>query len=99
MPSSLNKLFRQANLARRSDGDRKKHPKSREGRRSIRVEKLLKKASQSGADLRLPVMGGTKFPTQDSIAPAKQKLRETQNVGNPKPVRPKFKQWISARIP
>jgi hypothetical protein len=56
------------------------------------VETLLKKmSSMSGSDLRLPVMGGTKFPTQDSIQPAKSKLKETQAVGNPKPVRPKFK--------
>ena len=62
--------------------------KCRKGRRPARVETFLKKGSQSGADLRLPVMGGTKFPTGDSVSQAKSKLKEHQNVGQPKMVRP-----------
>jgi hypothetical protein len=62
--------------------------KCRKGRRPARVETFLKKGSESGADLRLPVMGGTKFPTGDSLAQSKAKLKEHQNVGQPKMVRP-----------
>jgi len=62
--------------------------KCRKGRRPVRVETLLKKGSQSGADLRLPVMGGTKFPTGDSLSQAKQTLKEHQNVAKPKMVQP-----------
>lgn len=62
--------------------------KCRKGRRPARVETFLKKGSQSGADLRLPVMGGTKFPTGDSLAQSRAKLKEHQNVGQPKMVRP-----------
>ena len=36
-----------------------------------------KKASQPGQDLRMPVMGGTKFPTSDSTQPASQKLNQS----------------------
>jgi hypothetical protein len=33
-------------------------------------------------------MGGTKFPTNDSLAQSKSKLKEHQNVGKPKMIRP-----------
>ena len=56
-----------------------KHTKARRGKRPIRVETLLKKSSQSGADLRLPLMGGTKFPTQDSLSKSKKLLKEHQD--------------------
>jgi len=62
------------------------HLKARKGRRPIRVDTLLKKkeGSQSGADLRIPLMGGTKFPTQDSgIEEAQKKLTKSQNIGVP----------------
>lgn len=62
------------------------HLKARKGRRPIRVDTLLKKkeSSQSGADLRSPLMGGTKFPTQDSgISDAEKKLKKRQNIGVP----------------
>lgn len=62
--------------------------KSRKGRRPARVETLIKKGSQSGADLRIPLMGGTKFPTNDSLSQARSTLKEHQNVGKPKMVRP-----------
>ena len=65
------------------------HQKTRSGKRPIRVHNLLKKqSSTSGADLRLPVMGGTKFPTNDSLTQSKQLLKETQDVARPKMVRP-----------
>lgn len=47
-----------------------------------------KEASPTGRDLRAPMMGGTKFPTGDSLAEAKSKLKEHQNVAKPKMVRP-----------
>ena len=70
------------------------HLKGRGGRRSIRVATLLKNekkklelpvpqekvSSESGADLRLPIMGGTKFPTKDSTAYAAQQLKSSQNT-------------------
>lgn len=56
-----------------------KHTKARQKKRPIRVETLLKKGSQSGADLRLPLMGGTKFPTQDSLAYSKKLLKKHQD--------------------
>jgi len=62
--------------------------KCRQGRRPVRVETLLKKSSPTGMDLRAPMMGGTKFPTGDSLAGAKSKLKEHQNVAKPKMVRP-----------
>lgn len=45
-----------------------KYHKSRKGRRPIRADNLLKKktSSEAGQDLRLPITGGTKFPTADS---------------------------------
>ena len=52
--------------------------KARKGRRSIRVHNLLKKASLAGQDLRLPVMGGTKFPTQDSKSMSNSLLTKSQ---------------------
>jgi len=58
-----------------------------------------KKASQSGADLRLPVMGGTKFPTNDSLAQAKQKLKEHQDVAKPKMVRPTVQPVYGVNMP
>jgi hypothetical protein len=43
---------------------------------------LKKCASTAGQDLRLPTLGGTKFPTTDSTTPAKQKLdRSMAEVG------------------
>lgn len=70
------------------------HLKGRGGRRPIRVSTLLKKekehlevpanqeklSSESGADLRVPLMGGTKFPTKDSSDFARKQLERTQNV-------------------
>lgn len=44
-----------------------------------------KKASEPGQDLRLPVMGGTKFPTQDSIKPAKKQLQRSSAEVGPQP--------------
>jgi hypothetical protein len=73
--------------------------KSRSGRRPVRVATLLKKASQSGADLRLPVMGGTKFPTNDSLSQSKQKLREHQNVGRPKMIQPVMQPVTGVSMP
>lgn len=62
--------------------------KVRKGRRPMRVDTLLKKASQPGADLRAPLMGGTKFPTNDSLAQVRATLKEHQNVAKPKMVQP-----------
>ena len=70
------------------------HLKGRSGRRPVRVATILKNekkklevpfnqeklSSSSGADLRMPLMGGTKFPTKDSTAPIEQQLKSTQNV-------------------
>ena len=56
-----------------------KYQQSRRDRRPIRVENLVKKASLPGQDLRLPVMGGTKFPTKDSLAGPKSLL--TKSLG------------------
>lgn len=54
-----------------------KHTKARIGKRPIRVDTLLNKESaESGADLRLPVMGGTKFPTKDSLQYSKKLLKK-----------------------
>jgi hypothetical protein len=70
-----------------------KHLKDRSGRRPIRAHNLLRKeketadlvasfrekgASESGADLRTPFMGGTKFPTKDSLVYAEKLLHEGQ---------------------
>lgn len=44
-----------------------------------------KKASQAGQDLRLPVMGGTKFPTQDSVRTAKKQLQRSSAEVGPQP--------------
>ena len=44
-----------------------------------------KKASQPGQDLRLPVMGGTKFPTQDSVDAASKKLQQSSAEVGPQP--------------
>lgn len=73
--------------------------KSRMGRRPIRVANLLKKASQSGADLRLPVMGGTKFPTNDSLSEAKKTLKEHQDVAKPKMERPVVQPVYGVNMP
>lgn len=59
----------------------------------------VKKAAQSGADLRLPVMGGTKFPTNDSLASAKQTLKEHQDVAKPKMVRPTMQPVYGVNMP
>jgi hypothetical protein len=54
-----------------------------------------KTASSAGQDLRMPVLGGTKFPTDDSKSFAKQQLKSSQNVSevgpvpSPKQLRPK----------
>ncbi len=40
---------------------------------------MPKEASPAGQDLRLPIMGGTKFPTKDSLAGAKSLL--TKSIG------------------
>ena len=73
--------------------------KVRKGRRPMRVETLLKKASQSGADLRIPLMGGTKFPTNDSLAEARKKLKEHQDVAKPKMVRPVMQPVYGVSMP
>jgi hypothetical protein len=44
-----------------------------------------KESSAGGQDLRLPVMGGTKFPTQDSIRPAKKQLQRSSAEVGPQP--------------
>lgn len=57
------------------------YQQTRKGRRPIRVSTLLKKkASLPGQDLRLPVMGGTKFPTKDSLTGPKSLL--TKSIGS-----------------
>jgi hypothetical protein len=54
-----------------------------------------KTASGAGQDLRLPVLGGTKFPTMDSKALPMQRLRSSQKAAEvgpaptPKKLRPK----------
>jgi len=60
--------------------------KLRSKTRPFRASTLLdKSSSQSGADLRVPLMGGTKFPTNDSgISEAQEKLKKHQSVGDPK---------------
>jgi hypothetical protein len=64
------------------------HNKHRKGRRPIRVENLLKKASGSGVDLRTSMAGGTKFPTLDSMAFPVKQLKDSQQVGNIGPGKP-----------
>lgn len=59
------------------------YQQTRKGRRPIRVHNLVKKASQSGQDLRSPLMGGTKMPTDDSKSFAKKQLSKHQSVGVP----------------
>lgn len=54
-----------------------------------------KTASGAGQDLRMPVLGGTRFPTDDSKSFAKQQLKSSQKVSevgptpSPKQLRPK----------
>lgn len=54
-----------------------------------------KTASGAGQDLRMPILGGTRFPTDDSKSFAKQQLKSSQKVGevgptpSPKQLRPK----------
>lgn len=45
-----------------------------------------KTASEAGQDLRLPVMGGTKFPTLDSKSVPMQRLRTSQKAAEVGPV-------------
>lgn len=42
-------------------------------------------ASQAGQDLRLPVMGGTKFPTGDSLSAANKRLSQSSAEVGPQP--------------
>jgi hypothetical protein len=44
-----------------------------------------KGASDAGQDMRLPVMGGTKFPTHDSIGAANKKLQQSSAEVGPQP--------------
>lgn len=44
-----------------------------------------KEASVGGQDLRLPVMGGTKFPTADSTGSAQKKLQQSSAEVGPQP--------------
>lgn len=44
-----------------------------------------KKASQAGQDLRVPVMGGMKFPTADSTGAAQKKLQQSSAEVGPQP--------------
>jgi hypothetical protein len=64
-----------------------RHTKARIGKRPIRVDTLLKKhGAESGADLRIPLMGGTKFPTKDSLQYSKKLLNksmDTSGMGGP----------------
>lgn len=46
---------------------------------------LKKTSSQAGQDLRLPVMGGTKFPTDDSKSSANRLLNESKAEVGPRP--------------
>lgn len=55
------------------------YQQSRKGRRPIRVHNLLKKASLPGQDMRLPVMGGVKFPTSDSKDFSNKLLEQSQS--------------------
>lgn len=50
---------------------------------------IFKKASLPGQDLRLPVMGGTKFPTGDSLSGAKSLLTKSMGSAEVGPT-PKF---------
>jgi len=74
-----------------------RHIKSRDGRRPIRVDTLLKnekrreievpvekKAADSGVDLRTPLMGGVKFPTDASLAFSRQQLKSSQETSEPR---------------
>lgn len=55
--------------------------KLRKGIRPYRVSTFLAKhGSLPGQDLRLPVLGGTKFPTQDSLDLPKKLLSTSQNI-------------------
>lgn len=45
---------------------------------------LKKKASMAGQDLRTPLMGGTKMPTDDSKSFAQKQLSKHQSIGVPK---------------
>lgn len=58
------------------------------GQRPPETPAPVKQASPTGADLRTPLMGNTKFPTGDSLSFAKGQLKETQNVARPKMTRP-----------
>lgn len=90
-----------------------KYLKARKGRRPIRAETLLKKtetslreektASDAGQDLRLPILGGTKYPTNDSKQPiqshlAKSKRRAevgpTPTLARLKPTGPKVSEIV-----
>lgn len=42
--------------------------------------------STAGQDLRMPALGGTKFPTGDSVTPAKQKFQKSVAEVGPLPV-------------
>ena len=54
-----------------------------------------KTASSAGQDLRMPILGGTRFPTDDSKSFAKKQLKASQKVSevgptpSPKQLRPK----------
>jgi hypothetical protein len=52
--------------------------KTRKGTMPARVATLLKKASQGGQDLRMPIMGGVKMPTDDSKTAPAQMLAKSQ---------------------
>lgn len=62
-----------------------KHMKVRKGRRPIRVETLLKKSSIPGQDLRMPIMGGTKFPTKDSLSKSIKRFKSSSSEVGPNP--------------
>lgn len=44
------------------------------------IYEILKIASLAGQDLRIPVMGGTQFPTQDSLQYSKSLLQKGRNA-------------------
>jgi hypothetical protein len=78
--------LRAMNIARpiKTAAEVKSKYKLRSKTRPYRAETLIKKlSSPAGADLRIPLMGGTKFPTSDSLAPIKQKLQKSQKIGVP----------------
>lgn len=69
----------------KTSASKKKHMKLRSKTRPYRAQTLLDKlSSESGADLRSPLMGGTKLPTGDSMSEAKKQLQKHQSVGTPK---------------